>query len=291
MLDELDFLAECECDIHFQLVFVLVLAVAALALGSPVLGSCQRLIADYFQQVVADAVFIAEYLLGECSVLVLVFQHKFHAVVDYSLPAQDISEVIGAYIYIREHLKVRFPVYLCAGGAVAAGLLEPALVLGDIEALFKAQGVIPLPSVALNFHIFACELRRAQTKTVESQGKGVVSPGIVVVLASRIQRAECKLPVVLILSLVEIYRYTASIVLDGYGLIGVQRDDYALSVALARLVDGVRDYLKNRVTAAVHAVRTEDNARTQAHLVRTFQRHKVVVIVFLWHLCISCLPQ
>ena len=199
MLDELHFLAERERDVQFQLVFVLVLAVAALALGGPVLRSCHRFVADQLKQVVADSVFIAEYLLGEGAVLVLVFQHEFHAVVDYSLPAEDIREVVRADVDICEYFKVGLPVYLCAGGAVAAGLLESALVLGHVEAFFEPQRVVPLTAAALDLHVFAGELRSAQTQTVQTQREGVVSAGVVVVLASRVQRAECKLPVVFIL--------------------------------------------------------------------------------------------
>ena len=221
----------------------------------------------------------------------LVLEDKLHAVVHHRLSAEDIREVFRADVDVGEYLQVGLPVYFGSGSSVATGLLESALVLGHVESLFEAQGVVPLTAAALYLHVLAGELGSAESQTVKSQREGIVSAGVVVVLTSGVQRAERQLPVVLFLSLVEIYRDTAAEILDGYGLISVQRDDYALSVALARLVDGVRDYLEHRVAAAVNAVRAENYTRAQTDLVRSLQRHKVVVIVFLCHLCISCLPQ
>ena len=106
----------------------------------------------------------------------------------------------------------------------------------------------------IRVHVFGGILRGAQAETIQAQRVIVVAAVIVVILAARIHLAEHKLPVVTLLTLVVIHRDTAAVVFHFNGMVGIARDGDLLAVALARLINGVREDLENRVLAAVEAV-------------------------------------
>ena len=238
VLDELHFLAECERDVHFQLVFLLVLPVLTHSLGIPELRSGKRLLTNYLAQIIVYALRIDKGFFLK-AVLALNAQQEFHTVVYYSLPSEHILQIFSTDIYIREYLQVRLPVYLGSRIFAEFGLFEAALVIGNIKAFFKAQRIFPCAVAALNLHIFRGKLRGAKPQSVKPQRVGVILTRIVIVLSARVQCAERQFPVVFILALVEIYRDTAPPVLYGNGMIGEKRYHYLLSIALACLVNGI----------------------------------------------------
>ena len=99
------------------------------------------------------------------------------------------------------------------------------------------------------------------------------------VFAAGVHFAEHELPVVAALLVVKIHRAAAAVVLNLDGAVAVACDRDLLAVALARLVDGVREDLENRVLAPLDAVGAEDDGRAQAHTVRAFEHRDALVII------------
>ena len=151
-----------------------------------------------------------------------------------------------------------------AGGFVPAGLL----VEGDVLPLFKPQGVLLLVPVDLHLHVFAGILGGAEPQAVEPQGKLVVVPGVVLVLAPGIQLAEHQLPVVALLVLVIVHRNAPAEVLHLNGAVQIFGDDNGGAVPLPGFVDGVGEDFKHRVLTALQPIGAEDHRRAFAHPVR-----------------------
>ena len=111
----------------------------------------------------------------------------------------------------------------------------------------------------------------ASAQTVEPQGVFIVVAAVVVVFSAGVQLAENQLPVELLLALVPVQRTAAALVLHFDGAVRVPGDGDEGAVALARLVDGVGEDLKDRVLAAVQPVGPENNTGTFPHPVRALE--------------------
>ena len=273
MLDKLDLVGERYSDVQLHLVLVLVLAVSSHSLRCPVLRSAYCSIAHDLFEIVGDPVFVAVFLFLEGAVLLLTAVNEQKTVIDYGLAAENIVKIVVAYVDIGENIEVGLPFDdrpaltrgLCADKALSF------LVARDIEALLEAKGVVPCPVIGFNGHVLGGELRRAKTETVQTECEGVVVTAVVVVLSARVQSAERKLPVVLVLVLVEVYRDTAPHIRDlkrhitkaGYG--------DAPAVALSRFIYRVREYLEYRVPTALNAVRAEYDSRAFSYLIGSFK--------------------
>ena len=120
--------------------------------------------------------------------------------------------------------------------------------------MLKVQRVAEAVVANIRVHVFGGILRGAQTETVQAQRVIVVAAVIVVILAARVHLAEHKLPVVALFALVVIHRDAAAVVFHLNGMVGIARDGDLLAVALARLINGVREDLEDRVLAAVETV-------------------------------------
>ena len=120
--------------------------------------------------------------------------------------------------------------------------------------MLKVQRIAEAVVANIRVHVFGGILRSAQTETIQAQRVIVVAAVIVVIFAARIHLAEHKLPIVALLTLVVIHRDAAAVVFHLHGMVGIARDGDLLAVALARLINGVREDLENRVLAAVETV-------------------------------------
>ena len=121
----------------------------------------------------------------------------------------------------------------------------------------------------------------AEAQTVQAEAEFVVILPLAV-LAACVHLAEKQLPVVALFALVPVHGHTAAKVLDDDAAILAAGDVDGVAVAVAGLVDGVRNDLEDGVCAALHAVRTKDDGRALAHTVRALQRGNAFVAIFLF---------
>ena len=108
----------------------------------------------------------------------------------------------------------------------------------------------------------------AQTQTVQTQAELVVILAFAV-FAACVHLAEQQLPVIASLAVVPVHGHTAAEVLHDDAAVLAAGDIDGVAVAVAGFVDGVGYDLKNRVSAAFHAVRAKDDGRALAHTVGT----------------------
>ena len=118
-------------------------------------------------------------------------------------------------------------------------------------------------------------------EAVQAEAVFIIFAGVVVVFAARVHLAEDQLPVVALLLLVPVHRAAAAEVLDLDAAVGVARDDDELAVALARLVNGVRQDFKHGVFAAVQPVGAKNDRGALANALRAFERGNALVAVCL----------
>ena len=163
--------------------------------------------------------------------------------------------------------------YTTGGGAVddAAGtaalvgfLLQAAYVL----ALLEVEVVVEAVAVDVGGHPCGRVLGGTQAQTVQAKAELVVVLALAV-FAARVHFTEQQLPVVASLAVVPVHGHTAAKVLHDDAAILAAGDVDGVAVAVAGLVDGVGDDLKNRMGAALHTVRPEDDGRAFADAVRT----------------------
>ncbi len=166
----------------------------------------------------------------------LIPEHEFDACVDYRLAAHHILKIFKRYVYISEHIEVGAPLYTRAGILFIIRLFYH---IADRLAAFELQMVAIAVRVNLCLHILRGILRGAKTESVCAERVLVASAVVGVILSAGIQLAEQELPVILILPAVELDGYTASVVLNLYGLILEAGDGNRIAEALARLVNGV----------------------------------------------------
>ena len=102
---------------------------------------------------------------------------------------------------------------------------------------------------------------------------------VVVVFAARVQLAEHQFPVEALLGGVPVKRAAAAIVLHLDGAVGEGGEGDQIAVALARLIDRVRQDLERGVSAAVKAVGAEYDCRTKAYALLVLQLADAVVTV------------
>lgn len=109
----------------------------------------------------------------------------------------------------------------------------------------------------------------AQAQTVQAQAELVVVLALAI-LAACVHLAEQQFPVVAALAVVPVHGHAAAKVLhDDAAVLAAGHID-GVTVAVAGLIDGVGDDLKNGVGAALHTVGTKDDGRALAHTVGTF---------------------
>ena len=126
----------------------------------------------------------------------------------------------------------------------------------------------------------------AGAQAVETQGVFVVVAAVVVIFSAGVQLAEDQLPVVLADFFVPVHRAAPAEVLDLDAAIPEVGDDDLLAEALAGLVDGVGEDLKDGVLAALQPVGAKNNAGPFPDPIRALQTGDafVVVSVFLCHI-------
>ncbi len=125
-------------------------------------------------------------------------------------------------------------------------------------------------SVAVDVGGHPCRsiLGGAEAQTVQAQAELVVVLALAVLTAG-VHLAEQQLPVVASLAVVPVHGHAAAKVFDDDAAILAAGDVDGVTVAVAGLVDGVGDNLKDGVGAALHAVRAKDDGRALAHTVGT----------------------
>ena len=271
--------AQRHIQLHF--VFRLVCAVAPAPLRRPHLHTGQRIVARHLLHIVGDAVFIDKFLRIKAAP-VLRAQHKQQIGVDDRLPFQNILIIFQRHGNVGEHLQIRFPTDGGAGILFGVRLLvQPA----NVFALFKMQGIFIPVAAHLHIHIFRRILGSAGTKAVQAQRKLIVFARIGVVFTACIQLTKHQFPVEPLLFFVEIHRHTAAKILYFDRTVLVTGGHNALAVSLARLVNGVGQYLKHRVFAALQPIRAKNNRRAFAHPGSALQHFDAVVSIFLLFGC------
>ena len=275
ILQTADAVGEAQGGGDADLVLRLVLAVAALALGLPELRHGERLLARDLVDIIQYPVGIAVVGLREFPVF-LVAEGKGHARVDDGLALEDVLKVLLGDIDVGEDLEIGLPAEDGAGGLAVGRFL---FHFADELALFKVEGVFIAVAADGGVEVFGRILRGAGAEAVEAEGEFVVAAGIVLIFAARVELAEDELPVVPPLFFVPVDGTAAAEVLDLDGMVGKAGDQDLFAVALARLVDGVGEDLKDGVLAALEAVGAEDDRRPQPDAVCALQRRDGLVSV------------
>ena len=152
--------------------------------------------------------------------------------------------------------------------------------VSHIFALFKMKLVFKAVAVNDRVEVFARVLGCAGAETVESERVFVVFALVVFVLAAGVKLTENQLPVETLFVFVPVDRAAAAEVFHLDGLVKIACERYNVAMALARLVDGVREDFKNRVLAALQPVRAENNRRAFANAVRPLELRDARVSVF-----------
>ena len=212
----------------------------------------------------------------------LVVEEKQHARVDDGLPLDGVLVIFEGNIDVGKDLQIRLPLDAGTGLSTLPRLL---LQTAHILAVFKVQREAGAVAVNLRVHIFRGVLRGAKTQTVQTQRIFIDFAAVVVVFAPRVHLAENQFPVEALFLVIVIDGDAASEVLHLHRTIRKAGDNDLAAVALARFVDGVGKDFKDRMTAALDAVRTEDNGGALAHAVGAFQRDDIVVAVFFFFVC------
>ena len=219
-----------------------------------------------------------------------------NAGVNYRLLTQHLGIVLLRNIDIGKDLDIRLP------ADDRSGTLLPSAErsfgkLGDRLAFPKGDLEKTLSVIRLYVHILGRILRSARAESVQTERILIArAVGIVVVFTARIQLAVDKLPVISAFALVVAERNASAVVLYLNGVIEVNGCGYRVAVALARLVDSIRQYLEYRMLTALETVRAEDDRRSLAHPVGALQRRYTAVIIDrvvlfdLFRFCGCCHP-
>ena len=275
--------------VHFHLIFGLVLPVTAPAFTFPTHRLGKGVLPCQLPDVVGDAVFIEEILTVEGGA-VLTAQAEGDPGVHHGLPLHYIPIVRQGDVDVREHIQIRQPVNAGAGLALLALRQGTGLQITHDLAFFKVQGVFfSLPPDG-DVHVAAGILGGAGAQAVETQGKLVVFAVFVVIFAAGVQLAEHQLPVEAAFLFVPVHRAATAHVLHLNGEVGKSRHGDEPPMALPGLVNGVGQYFKYGVLAALQAVGAEDDPRTLAHTIRTLETGNAFVVVVLFRSHIALLP-
>ena len=279
-------LREAEGYIRLEFVYRLVLTVAPLSLQMPKHGLSQRRISGSLRNVITDTVLVIKDLLGELTVL-LKKECKLNARIDNSLTAQNVNKEFTRYVYVGKDIAVGQPAYDGTCTALVFGKLAHAQ-LAHRTAETEAHESDILTVKGIDLHVFRSALRGKRAETVETERIFIRRRlGVVVHFTACVRLAEDKIPVVSSLFFVIVHRDASAVVVHLDGMILKDRDLYLAAIALARLVNGVRKYLKKGMLAAVKSVRTENDARAQTHAVRPLE-HYYTLIVILFGLFTRC---
>ena len=122
VLGQAQLVGEAECHRQFYLVIRLILPVAADPFRLPELHWGQRLLtAQQLGDIVLDAVFIEELLLGKATRLGFAAQQEQHPGVHHGLALEDIPVVVRRYGDVGKHLQIRLPANGASGVPAAGG--------------------------------------------------------------------------------------------------------------------------------------------------------------------------
>ena len=282
ILQHLHLVGEAERRAHLHLIFGLVVPVAAGGLALAAEHRGQAVFARRLSDIVGDAVLVAPALLprlaGGRVFLLLIGEVEGQARVDDGLTAENILVVAAGHVDVGKDLVVRLPVDDAAGAASLERLFVQA---AHILALLEVEMIVEAVAVDVGGHPRRGVLGGAEAQTVQAEAEFVVILPLAV-LAACVHLAEKQLPVVALFALVPVHGHTAAKVLDDDAAILAAGDVDGVAVAVAGLVDGVRDDLEDGVGAALHAVRTKDDGRALAHTVRALQRGNAFVAIFLF---------
>ena len=227
--------AERQRRVDFYLVFRLVIAVPASALGLPELNGRQRFITYGLGHIILYTVSVHYILLNKFCALLLPENEK-QTVVYYRLPFERVKKILGRYIYIGKNLNIRFPACFCPRVLSGIRLLFKT---ADVIALFKMQIVFVSVALYLNIHILRSILRGAKPQAVKPYRILIICPLIGVVFSSSVQLAVKQLPVIALLLIIVINRSAAGEVLHLDRAVGIFSHNNFLPKALASLVYGV----------------------------------------------------
>ena len=282
VFQQLHLVGEAERRTHLYLIVRLVFAVTAGSFALAAEHRGQAVLARRLSYIVGDAVLIAPALLprlaGGGVFLLFVGEVEGQARVDDSLTAEDIFIVAAGDVDVGKDLIVRLPVDDAAGAAALVGFFVQA---AHVLALLEVEVVVEAVPVDVSGHPCRGVLGGAEAQTVQTEAEFIVVLALAV-LAACVHLAEQQLPVVALFPLVPVHGHTAAKVLDDDAAILAAGDVDGVAVAVAGLVDGVGDDLKDGVGAALHAVRAEDDGRALAHTVGTLQRSDAFVAIFLF---------
>ena len=287
---------ETEGSLGLYPVFGLVLAVTALLFCLAEIGGAQgggggglfafllRSDAGQLFHIVQNAPFIHQLGGLKLAGLGLVFEDKLQTGVDHSLTLQGFQEELQRDVDIGKDFQIRFEALTGAGlFAGIRGLAHAVRRIGDVFALAELKLIHEAVTTRDDRHIFGSILGGAGAQTVEAQRVFVGLAAIVLIFTAGIHLAIDQLPVIALLFLVIIQRYTAAKVLDLDGLVQIAGHVDDVAEAFAGFVDGVGENFKKGVLAAVQTVRTENNARAFPHPIGALQRRNALVAVFLFH--------
>ena len=244
--------AEARRDFHAVIRQVVAIATTTVGLDEERLG--QVIVADFLQNVVLNALGIAEFFLGE-AFIAFYQQAERHVRVHNRLAAQRFLEPLDRNVNRCKYFQVRSPFNGSTGTCFVRRLHGERFFLGAYHFTFLEMQLIFVAFAPHgNIHVFGSVLRCTRTQAVRAQGVIVVAALVVVIFSAGIQLAEDKFPVEALFHRVPVKRAAAAVIfhLDGFILENGQRDKVA--IPLARLVHRVGKDLKYRVLAAVKAV-------------------------------------
>ena len=276
---------KCERHIHLDLIVRLVGAVAAGGGAAAEVYRRQGLIPHQLIGIVGDAVLIEIFKLFSLTAG-FVGKYQRDAIVDDSLTAEHILEGFRRDGNVGKDLGVGLPADDRAGAPALERLLLQA---AHILAFFEVEVIMEAVAVNVGGHPLARVLGGAEAQAVQAEAEIIVAAALGI-FAAGVQLAKDQIPVPALLSLIVIDRNAAAEVLDLDDMVREQRDIDAVAMAIARLVNGVGDDLKDGMGAALHTVRAEDDRRALAHTVGAFQLADTVIAVFLLFFCHAAVP-
>ena len=163
VLEAVDLVRKAQRRRNFHLVFWLILAVAALALGLPELRHRERLILGQLADIIENAVFIVKVRRLKLPGRGLVAEAERHARVHDRLPLERIFVVFLGDIDVREHVEIGKPAERGAGLFPVGGLL---FELPDNFAPLKVERVFKPVAPDHGVKIARGILRRARAEAV-----------------------------------------------------------------------------------------------------------------------------
>ena len=277
---------EAHASSDFYVVVGQVLAIATATVGLDKEGLGKVVGTDLLEHVVLDALGVAKILFGKLAIVALDAQAEGHVGVDHGLAAHGLAIPLVGDTDGGKDLKIGTPLDGGAGAVLVTGFNLECLLFGaDDLTLLKVQGVLVTVTPNRDVHVLGSVLGRTGAQAVGAEREVVVAALVVVVLAAGVELAKDELPVKALLGRVPVERAATAVILYLNGAISKGGEGDKFAVALACLVNGVRQDLEGGMRAAVESVRAKDDGGAQAYALLVLELADTVVTIVCGVFC------